>query len=239
MKHFVPLFFALVLMSSLLQAQEAPSTSVAATQSAIGLTAAAGPSVYSASLSFERTHGLLRSKKLRLGYGARLHGFGGGNLTYITAPFRLTQDPALIDTLQVGNPVTAGLSATLHLGYFITTKLQVGFNIDVLGVGFGATGVNRFESSDNSGQHPKSVRATPTAYNVLLVGDNDIGQLKSEFLVTYDVSDALRIKVGADFTFSEYTTAQELTHDNDRFRYKAMMGMVGVSYVFERKSNAE
>jgi hypothetical protein len=177
---------------------------------------------------------LFNAKKIRIGYGVRASAIKGSNLPYISAPLRLTQDPNTIDTLQIGNPVNGNLAATIHLGYMINNKWEIGFNIDALGIGFGSTNVATFQSSVNDGSFPQSVRATPTALSLLLVGDNDIGYLKSEFVVAYRPSDRLRIKAGADYTFSEYTTSQELINENDRFRYKAFMGYLGVSYFLER-----
>ena len=93
---------------------------------------------YVGSISFYNTHGLLKSKKLRLGYGLRFIGFGSSELNYITAPAKLTSDPFKIDTLIVKKPFTLGSNLSFHIEYIIIPKLKVGFNIDVAGVGFGS-----------------------------------------------------------------------------------------------------
>lgn len=216
---------------SLFAQDESPSAVVSKSETAVDGAFAIGAGVYSGALGVYRTHGLLANKRLRVGYGLRLSGFMGSDLDYITAPASLTTEDK-IDTFNIGEPITAGLSAGIHLGYYITPKLLVGFNIDAIGIGFGATNIGTFISSDNDGTYPQSMRARPTAMNVLLVGDNDIGHLKSEFVIAYNINEKFRIRAGGDFTFSEYTTTSKLTNDNDRFRYKAMMGFVGVSYTF-------
>lgn len=232
------LTFVCLLASSSFIAQDVQKISqplIPKVESSVDFALAGGASVYSAAVGAYRTHGLFAKRKLRVGYGVRLSAFGGSDLDYITAPFELTSDPDKIDTFNVGAPISAGLSANIQLAYYITSKWMVGFNIDAFGLGFGATNIGTFISSDNNGQYPMSVRARPTGYNLLLVGDNDIGQLKSEFVVGYNINEKWRIRAGGDFTFSEYTTVQKLANDNDRFRYKAMMGFIGLSYNFETK----
>jgi hypothetical protein len=220
-----------------IHAQEVVGTpTVSKVESNIDFALAFGANAYSTALGFNRTHGLLKSHKLRIGYGVRLSSLFGQNLNYTSAPPELSLEPTLVDTLLVASPITLGLNANIHLGYFITPKFQVGFNIDVIGLGFGATNRSTFISSDNNGQFAARQTARPTSMNVLLVGDKDIGQLKSEFVLAYRIKDQFLVRAGADFTFSEYTTLNELTNTNDRFRHKAMMGFVGISYKIGSKT---
>lgn len=188
-----------------------------------------GSSTYSGSLSFNRTHGILKSKKLRIGYGLRFSGFGGSDLYYTTAPAKYSTKVETIDSIFVKNPLTMSLNAAIHIEYNITQKFKLGFNIDAIGFGFGSKQNVDFIAS-NRGSFPSNISAKTTPMSLLLVGDNDIGQLKSEFLVSYLIKPRWAIKAGLDFTFSEMTTAQKLTNNNDRFRHKSMMALVGVSY---------
>jgi len=70
----------------------------------------------------------------------------------------------------------------------------------------------------------------PTTLNLLLTSDNDIGTLNSEFFARYWIKPAWAIKAGYTFLFTEFTTNRELTFNNDRFRNKAGMFMVGITY---------
>jgi hypothetical protein len=189
--------------------------------------------LFSGAFSFNRTHGLLKSKKLRLGYGLRFIGFGSsGNVDYITAPYRLTKDPDKIDTLVVNKPTTLSLNASLHIEYIIIPRLKIGFNIDAVGIGFGQIRKdNNFISSNNSGQFEMTPFARPTTLNALLIGDRDWGQLGSEFFASFAIiPNKLWLRTGMNFTFSEYTTEQRLTDDNNRFRNKSLMGFLAISY---------
>jgi hypothetical protein len=186
------------------------------------------PIVVSA-LSFVRTHGVLKSRKLRLGYGLRFSNFASSGLTYITAPYKLTKD-ALYDTLVVAKSMSFALNANLHAEYIIIPKLKVGFNIDVVGVGFGGKTNATFISSDNNGSFPTAVEAKPTTLNALLIGDNDWGQLLSEFYIGFSPAERFWIRGGFGFTFNEYSTTEKLVNDNARFRYKAPVPFLSLSY---------
>ena len=73
--------------------------------------------------------------------------------------------------------------------------------------------------------------AKPTTLSALLIGDRDWGQLGSEFFAAFAIiPNKLWVRAGMNFTFSEYTTNVMLTNENDRFRYKSLMGFLAVTY---------
>jgi hypothetical protein len=188
-----------------------------------------GENVFTGGVSWNRTHGILKSKKLRLGYGLRFSGISGNDLYYATAPADLTSDPENIDSILVGSPLNLALNAAVYLEYLISPKLKVGFNIDAIGVGFGQSQNTTYFSHKNSGKHPTNVDADANSFNALLVGDNDLGYLKSEFYVGYALNEKMWIRGGMDMTFAEYTTTLKLLNDNDRFRAKPVMLFLGFS----------
>ncbi len=187
-------------------------------------------SSFSYALSWNTSYGLFSSNKFRLGYGVRFSGFTGSELNYITAPADLTGNDQTIDTLLVNSPHSMALSALVNIQYQFSPKFKLGFNIDAIGLGFGSTTDGRFISSENTGQYPENMEASPSSFNLLLGGDNDLGQIKSEFYIAYALSEKTWLRGGMDMTFSEYTTNQKLTHDNDRFRYKPMLIFLAISY---------
>ncbi len=187
-------------------------------------------SSFSYAFSWNTSYGLFSSNKFRLGYGIRFSGFTGSELNYITAPADLTSDDQTIDTLLVNSPHSMGLSALVNIQYQFSPKFKLGFNIDAIGLGFGSSDNSRFISSENTGQYPETVEASPSSFNLLLGGDNDLGQIKSEFYIAYALSEKTWLRGGMDMTFSEYSTNQKLTHENDRFRYKPVLVFLAVSY---------
>lgn len=219
----------ILLLLSVLPETQAQDSEIPNTISHFDVAGGVGSGVYTTAISWNRTHGLLKSKKLRLGYGLRYGIIGGGNLDYTTAPAKLIKDEK-IDTLQIKNAMNMNLAANIHIEYIIIPKLKVGFNIDAVGLAFGPKRTDtRFISSEIVGP-TLTPDASPTALSLLLVGNNDIGTLKSEFFAAYAVSSKSWLRAGLDMTFSEYTTNVKLTENNDRFRYKAILLFIGLSY---------
>ena len=76
-----------------------------------------------------------------------------------------------------------------------------------------------------------------TIGNVLLISDNDIGSLNSEFMISYKIRPKIKLKAGASFLFNEYTVENPVNYINtlgtqvnaDRYRTKLFMFGVGTS----------
>ncbi len=184
-----------------------------------------------------RLHALGKNQKFSLGYGVRFTGFTGKNLEYLTAPadvsegnFFKPQNVTKMDTLTMNGSV-GSLNAAIYIDYQISSKWSVQFNIDAIGISFGGEQTGSFYSQ-TQGFPEQDVKAKLTGSNILLTGDYDRGSLNSEFSGKYHFSDKGAIKFGISFVFTEYTTATKLAFNNDRFRAKSLMPMVGYSYRF-------
>lgn len=204
--------------------------------------AAVGVARYQGALSLSYVHlwQVGAKQKLSLGVGVRFTSYLAANQYYITAPATLTsgstspfiifQDNlvANIDTFLVKSPQINCVNISLNLEYQLTKRLAAGFNIDAIGfsLGSGVTG------NYINGPAGKMVNASPTAFNLLLVSDNDRGSLNSEMFARYAVNERWSLKLGAQFLFTEYTTsypAQQFPSENDRFRNKSLMLFVGIT----------
>lgn len=199
-------------------------------------------------LSAAYTHQWKLGSKQRflLGLGGRFTGYLSKNKYYLTAPAKITSgqtgpqvffletiadniDSVLFESTQVNS-----LNVSFNTGYAVSPKLFIGFNIDLLGFSFGASQQGRFFEG-NSGQ---VTSGSPTAVNLLLVSDNDIGSLNSEIFGQYRVNDKWAIKAGLQFLFTEFTTeteVQQVPEPNDRFRNKSLLFTAGVSYFLSKK----
>ncbi len=129
----------------------------------------------------------------------------------------------------IQSPQTNSINASINIDYKISSKITVGFNIDAIGFSFGA------EKKGNyiNGTQGKNTEGKPTAFNVLLISDNDQGSLNSELYLKYLCTDKWAIKTAAQFLFTEYTTeteVQQFPSPNDRFRNKSLLFAVGISY---------
>lgn len=188
-----------------------------------------GSQQFVGALSLNRTHTLF-NEKLNLGYGLRYNFHTATDQKFITAPFIYTAE-SQIDTMTISSVSTSSVSATINIGYSITNKLMLGFNIDAIGFSFGKEqDVRIFQWVDDpSGATQTATTAKPTSANVLLVGDNDIGSLNSEFFVKYNFTESLGARLGMSMFFSEYTTQLSGFDGNKRFRNKLSYPFVALS----------
>jgi hypothetical protein len=205
-----------------------------------GLAAASNGTVNVFSISWDHQHAVTKNKKFRIGYGLRFNSnFGKGD--FRTAPSKLTsgvESPLVIfaddkpdnfDTISINNFAVNSLNASIHLNYDFNQKWQVEFNIDAVGFSFGKAVSADYNSSKNAPFNNKQ-EAKPTSYNLLLISDNDIGSLNSEIKIKYFFKPNWAINLGGTFIFAEYTTSNKLFKENDRFRQKTFMPMIGISY---------
>jgi hypothetical protein len=196
---------------------------------------------YSGALSWVKFHSITKKKRFKIGYGVRFTAQGGKDLYYTTAPAILTSKqtgPQVlfseifyenVDTFYVSKSQNNSLNISINLQYTIKEKFDIGFNIDAVGFSFGGNTTGKYiayQSADNGTQQS----ARPTSYNLLLVSDNDIGMLNSELYFRYWFNQKWAIRAGATFLFTEYTTDKKLRLDNDRWRNKSLMGLVGITF---------
>ncbi|MES2794461.1 MAG: hypothetical protein V4683_00775 [Bacteroidota bacterium] len=217
---------------------------------AFDIAIASGKKGFSPAMSYEKLFGLGQKGKLKLGYGLRYTGYFAQEkkMNFRTAPASLTSGKSSlaalfsedidsqIDTLQLDNVQTNALNLTIRLGYSIAKKIEVGFNIDAIGFTFGKKQrgifVGNETDSDGKSNNGKSVIASPTKFNLLLISDSDIGSLNSEIFARYFISEKIGIRAGASFQFLEYTADKKLAFDNDRYRSKQLLPFVALSIKF-------
>lgn len=207
-------------------------------------------SVFAPAFSFTQLYGFGKSKRFKLGYGIRLTSFFKHNFEARTAPAKFTSGStsfgalfaddinANIDTLYLPKAQVNSLNVSLNLQYALSKKLEVGFNIDAIGYSFGADQTGELISKKNKrtfADGTTTSSATPTALNLLLVSDSDLGNLNSEIYARYWATEKIGIRAGFSFLFTEYTSNKKVTlpdGQNNRWRYKSLTPMIAVSYRF-------
>ena len=193
----------------------------------------------SAAFIYERRLG--EKQKFGVGTGIRFTSYLGKNQYYATAPAKLTSGetgPQVLfienikenmDTFLVKTAQVNALNIPVYLSYKLSDKFLIGFNIDLIGFSFGAKArgnyINGFQGMITDGK--------PTAFNILLVSDNDLGTLNSGLYGKFTLWEKIALKGGMQFLFTEYTTetkVQQFPEANDRFRNKSLLFAVGVSF---------
>ena len=202
---------------------------------------AIGDSEGSLAFSLNYDRGVGKRKKIIIGLAGRLTSYFGKNQYYVTAPAALTSGStgpevlfkenieANMDTFLIKTSQVNCFNLALTLGYNLSERILLRFNIDVIGFSFGQS-VN---GNYINGTEGAMESANPSVFNLLLISDNDKGSLNSEFFVRYLLNDKWAIKGGIQFLFTEFTTdsdVQQFPEPNDRFRNKSLMFSAGVSY---------
>lgn len=190
-----------------------------------------GTGLASGSISYLATFGLGKKRKFHLGGGLRLALASGSDLNFETAPARLTGKSSTIDSVEISTFTTYSMNVFLDAEYEFSKRLNLGFNIDLAGFSWGSrkNGVFIFENSR------QNITARPTPFNILLVGDNDIGSLNSELFVRFKWKQNLSVRGGISYLFTEFQTDKKYTFNNDRFRNKSMGGFVSISFLLPGK----
>ncbi|MEO5979275.1 MAG: hypothetical protein ABI477_22740 [Chryseolinea sp.] len=226
---------------------QAQGSSEYKTENYFDLAIGASKGNFSSALSWSHLYGIGKNQRFKIGYGARFTNYIGANKYFSTAPAKYTSTKqgittifsktleANLDTITTTTASINTLNLALFFQYRLLKKFDIGFNIDVIGLSFGPKKPFNILSSDfDDGQEPVQ-SASPTRFNLLLTSDNDIGSLNSEFYVKHALTQRWSIRAGLAFIFAEFRTQQDLSFDNgrivnDRYRYKAPLGVLAVAF---------
>ncbi len=182
-----------------------------------------------------------KKQKVLMGVGGRINAFFASDKYFVTAPAKLVKGeagpqalfkeaiPANMDSVLFSSAQVYSVNILLHIGYAFSEKFRAGFNIDVIGASFGGSKTGTY--INGSVMTPTS--GSPSGFNLLLVGENDLGNLNSEFFVSYALNERWSIKAGIQHIFMEYTTdtaVQQFPEPNDRFRITPTVFCAGAVY---------
>jgi long-subunit fatty acid transport protein len=223
MKIFITCFFCLIACSVFSQDSKTVNYG--------NFTGAIGSNQGSVSVDYFHLWKLGKAQKIEIGFGGRFTSYFGSSQYYSSAPASLAADEKKSDSLLLQSPQVNALNLAINLGYRISPKFGVGFNIDAIGFSFGG----QKEGAYINGNLGQTASAKPTSFNILLVGNNDQGSLNSEFYARYFFKEKLAVKLAYQYLFTEYTTetnVQQLPEPNDRFRNKAGLFSLGITKQF-------
>ncbi len=194
--------------------------------------------------SWSHFHGIGKKKqRFKIGYGARFTSYFGSDKDFVTAPSKLTRGMNGIasvfsdkiienfDTIRIRNSQTNSLNIFFTLQYTFFDRLDVGGTLELVGFSFGGKVTSMYSSAQNApGTYSLAQSAAPTGYNVLLTGDNNIGNLNYDVYLRFWISNQWAVRASVYFTHSEYTTQNDLRLDNDRFRNRFIGASLGVTF---------
>ena len=194
----------------------------------VDLALGGGSSVVTGALSWNHFYGFGESRRLKVGLGARFASFfGGSDREYKTADGTLIGQNQ-INTLTLSDARSSSLNLAFLIKYRPLKRLEAGFDIDLVGVGFGKSRTGNYRSDDPALAGPQP--AEVSSFNLFRAGRFDRGQLDSEFFLAYWWSDKWGIRAGFSHVISEYTTVRPLDFGNDRYRHEVDLGFVALTY---------
>ncbi len=188
-----------------------------------------------------------------VGLGARFTGsLGNKNPHYETAQIDLRRESnfifsqqvaAHIDTLQLQQTQTNTLNAMLSLRYS-RKKYDVALDMDIAGFGFGPTQEATLFFGEQS-EASRLVLAKPAPRNLLLLGDNNVGNLHSTLSVNYHYRTQWDLCLGISQLRCEYridkpvlyTASTGIIINTDRYRQTAVGILLGTRYHFHAKKS--
>lgn len=182
-----------------------------------------------AAVSLNNFYGIeLLSRTLSPGLGVRVASyFGRDNVSFSTADAGLIRSNRT-NILSISGAQTNSVNLSFHLKGEILPGFELGFDIDLIGFGFGNSRVGIYNSTDASLAGPQAAHAS--SFNVFLGGKPDREQLDSEFYAAYWLNDHWALRAGFSHFISEYTTDNALDYGNNRFRHSANLGFIAVAY---------
>lgn len=170
-------------------------------------------------------------KNFHVGAGIRFTSFSGTDVFFQSAPPSLYEVAGSADTLFAKSSQIYALNTSINFGYNFSDKLQLGFDIDVIGISFGPQENPVFSAAGKQ----KPVSASPTTLNVLLVAANDKGTINSDLYLRYKVSSKIALSATYHNLFTELTTketSQTIPEINNRFRHVVNAFGFDISYFF-------
>lgn len=233
-----------LLLSGTTSAQEATDGPERAADFMLGI----GSGQTNLSLSYQLAWRFGQKQRLRMGVGARFNAFFANDKYFVTAPAKIVKGESgpgalfkepiksNMDSVLFSSAQVYSLNVLIHISYVFSEKLSAGFNIDVIGASFGGSVPGTYVNGNAPDAiYTKPVTASPSAFNLLLIGENDLGSLNSEFYLTYSLNEKWALRGGIQHIFMEYTTdtpVQQLPEPNDRFRITPTVACLGVVYTF-------
>ncbi|HEY7726616.1 MAG TPA: hypothetical protein VH880_14880 [Anaeromyxobacteraceae bacterium] len=161
--------------------------------------------------------------RLRLGVGARFSAFLSGS----GARFEDVDAPGAIHRLTVDGVRIYALNAMFIATVRLAAGLEAGFDIDLAGAALGPAVNGAYPSADPA--FAGTQRARPRRWNLLLLGDRDLGQLDSQFFLAWWPGH-FGLRAGLSHEITEYVTSRRLDGGNDRFRSAATRAFLAVAW---------
>jgi hypothetical protein len=180
----------------------------------------------SAALSWNHLYSVWPGR-LEVGLGARATTLRvDGPFAFRTGDASLRGD-GIVNQLVIEDPWVTSLNLQVLAIARIAGPVEVGFDIDLVGVSFGPRRTGSYAATDPRFSGAQGARvATP---DLLLGGVRDRGQLNSELFAGVRLGPTWTVRGGLSHAVTSYRTVAELDHGNRDFQRFTTQAFVGVS----------
>lgn len=193
----------------------------------LDLSMAIGEDVMLSSFQWDKLFPIALKKRIKIGFGTRMNIANYWDKSFYTAPPQRVNNT--FDTLTMSHQTVFFFNLQFLAEIALLKWWDVGMNIDLVGVSWGARTDGNYYSSA-FGHTGSNQTALPENLNLMLFGNNDFGNLNSQFYLRFWPSDKVFIKAGMSLaTFTTLTDAQ-LNNGNSRFHAGSYMGFVSLGW---------
>lgn len=187
-----------------------------------------GSNLFTGSVAWHKMFNIAWKKRIRLGVGLRANMANVTQRMYVTA-FPNRPDAGTYDSLFLDDHTIYSLNLTFHADVSLTQWLDVGLNLDVVGVSFG-------ETTDASYRSATFLPATsteqtmPELLNVFAFGNNNLGTTNTQFYLRFWPGKDFFVKAGYSLYYITENTENNLNFSNNRFITSSHMGFVSLGW---------
>lgn len=176
-------------------------------------------------LDYQHIHRLNPENRFRMGYGIGLIRFRAfDNILYTTQGAEENINVGL-DTFQVENAKIASLNLFLLLNYAPNNRVDFGFSIDVLGIGWGDTQRGLFATGPDD-PNPLGAEGEPEKFNSSIFGS---GSWRSQFHLRYWVYPRWALHTGVNYWLSTYKITEDIDLEKNAFSKGLLFWKIGLA----------
>lgn len=175
-----------------------------------------------------------KDDKIRIGFGVRMGVQDNAKRSYTTAHPTIKDNAADIDSIYLDKAVSVALNFYLNAEYYLTDKISVGGNMDLLGISMGPDYDAGYMPGTTSIQKgwvaENKVNAFATRANAFSFG-NSKGCLNSQLYVRAEPFRKVSFRFGLAYLFQEFSTDRSFgAYSAYRFENNKMALFAGVTF---------
>lgn len=199
----------------------------------IDLSTAIGDEVLVSSLQWDKLFPIALKKRIKVGFGVRMNVANYWDKSFFTAPPQRVNNT--FDTLVMAHQTVYFFNLQFLAEVALLKWWDVGMNIDLVGVSWGARTPAVYYSK-SAGFNGTQETVLPENLNLMLFGNNDFGNLNSQFYFRFWPSDKVFIKAGMSLATFTSLSDNPLNNGNSRFHAGSYMGFISLGWTPGRNS---